>query len=65
VLDAKRDFVQSSQGYFNLSFQEGLDGDEIADALRLAITCTILAPAGPRKARLMTVLYNDIRTKSL
>lgn len=48
-----------------MSFQEGLDSDEIADILRLAITSTILAPSGPRKSRLVTVLYNDLRTKSL
>lgn len=65
VLDSKREFILAAQGYYNLSFQEGLDMEEIADILRLAITCTLLAPAGPRKSRLMTVLFNDIRTKSL
>lgn len=65
VLDSKREFILAAQGYYNLSFQEGLDTEEIADILRLAITCTLLAPAGPRKSRLMTVLFNDIRTKSL
>jgi len=65
VQDSKRDFILAAQGYYNLSFQEGLDSDEIADILRLAITSTILAPSGPRKSRLVTVLYNDLRTKSL
>lgn len=65
VLDSKREFILAAQGYYNLSFQEGLDDEEIADILRLAITVTLLAPAGPRKARMLTVLYDDIRTKTL
>jgi COP9 signalosome complex subunit 4 len=51
VLDSKREFILASQGYYNLSFQEGLDNEEIESILSLAITCTLLAPAGPRKAR--------------
>ena len=65
VQDSKRDFINAAHGYYNLSFQDGLDSEEIADILRLAITSTILAPSGPRKSRLLTVLYNDMRTKSL
>jgi len=65
VLDSKREFIFAAQGYYDLSLQEGLDQEEVVDILRLAITCSLLAPAGPRKSRLLTVLFNDIRTKSL
>lgn len=64
VLDSKREFILAAQGYYALSFSEGIDRDEVTDILRLALTCTLLAPAGPRKARLMAVLHNDIRIKS-
>ena len=65
VLDSKREFILSAQGYYNLSFSEGIDREEVQDILRLAITTTLLAPTGPRKYRLLTVLYNDVRSKSV
>jgi COP9 signalosome complex subunit 4 len=64
VLDSKRQFILAAQGYYNLSFSEGIDSEEVQDILRLALTCTLLAPAGPRKARLVTVLHKDERLKS-
>ena len=54
--DAKRDFLKAAQGYFNLGTEEGGDPAQVDELLRLALTCTILAPAGPRKARLLGIL---------
>jgi hypothetical protein len=37
----------------------------IADALNNAITCTILAAAGPQRSRMLSQLYKDERSAAL
>lgn len=64
VQDSNRDFLNAAQGYYNASNLTGVDGDQVTELLDCALTCTILAPAGPRKARLLAILYSDERTKS-
>ena len=64
VQDAKRDFLKAAQGYFNLGTEEGGDPAQVDELLRLALTCTVLAPAGPRKARLLGILQKEERVKS-
>ena len=61
--DSKREFLLAAQGYYNLCLVEGLEVDESADLLNKAIVCTILSPAGPRKARHLIVLMKDERAK--
>lgn len=39
--------------------------NHVISALIHAITCSILAPAGPRRSRLLAILYNDERSKKL
>ena len=43
---------------------EGADAEQAEQLLDAALTCTILAPAGPRKARLLAILYTEERMKS-
>jgi len=64
VQDAKRDFIKASRGYYSLGTEEGTDAKEADELLRLALTCTILAPAGPLKARLLGILQKEERVKA-
>ena len=42
-----------------------LDEDELIQALVSAITCTILAAAGPQRSRMLSTLYKDERSAKL
>ncbi|KAA8497261.1 COP9 signalosome complex subunit 4 [Porphyridium purpureum] len=69
ILDAKRKFMEASSRYYELSRMDrdvyGVsEQDEIA-ALGFAVVCSVLAPAGPRRSRLLSVLYSDARTRAL
>ena len=64
VQDSRREFLNAAQGYYNASNMQGVDAEQVDELMDCAITCTILAPSGPRKARLIAILYNDERTKS-
>lgn len=72
LLDSKRKFDDAAIKYYQLSqVPAGTYGDAIigegdaAEALNFAITCAILAPAGPRRSRVLAILYNDERSRSL
>lgn len=41
-----------------------VDVETVEQVLDASLTCTILAPSGPRKARLLAILYNEERLKS-
>mmetsp|Transcript_18376 Transcript_18376/g.33021 ORF Transcript_18376/g.33021 Transcript_18376/m.33021 type:complete len:391 (+) Transcript_18376:1776-2948(+) len=67
VLDSRREFLQAARSYFALS-QEGSKNVAENDLLQLllcASTCTILASAGPQRARLLASLFKDERTQHL
>jgi COP9 signalosome complex subunit 4 len=67
VLDSRREFLQAARSYFALS-QEGSKGVAEGDLLHLltcASTCTVLASAGPQRARLLASLFKDDRTQHL
>ena len=64
VQDSNRDFLNAAQGYYNASNLHGVDASQVEELCDCALTCTILAPSGPRKARLLAILYNDERLKS-
>jgi COP9 signalosome complex subunit 4 len=67
ILDSKREFLQAARAYYSLS-QEGHHGVVESDLLKLlhcAITCTILAKAGPQRSRLLATLYKDERSVHL
>ncbi len=42
-----------------------VDREELDQALTLAITCTILAAAGPQRSRMLSTLYKDERAERL
>lgn len=73
LLDSKRRFLEAATRYFELSqvghkLIEGgrrLDEGDVMKALSAAITCTILASAGPQRSRMLATLYKDERTSRL
>ncbi|CAN8075700.1 unnamed protein product [Agarophyton chilense] len=70
LLDAKGRFVDASIKYYSLSqvaeAEQYMDAmSDSSPALVSAVTCAILAPAGPRRSRMLAVLYNDERSRSL
>lgn len=74
ILDAKRRFIEAALRYYELSQVEPgrtLDngkvyGEEnLSAALTNAITCAILAAAGPQRSRVLATLYKDERCAQL
>jgi COP9 signalosome complex subunit 4 len=72
VLDAKRKFEDAAMKYYLLSQiapgtygAQEIGAGDAAQALGFAITCAILAPAGPRRSRVLAILYNDERSRGL
>lgn len=65
ILDAKRRFLDAAMRYYELSQLRGTAGvsdEDLETALRAAITCAILAPAGPQRSRMLAALYKDERS---
>jgi COP9 signalosome complex subunit 4 len=62
ISDSQRNFLDASNSYLNLSLEPQIDQDERLQALSAAITCAVLAPAGPKRARQLARLYKDERT---
>ncbi len=65
VHDANLKFSQAASLYLELSHSEGVVDVEAQAFLTRAVTCTILAPAGTQRSRLLTLLYKDDRTRML
>lgn len=71
ILDSKRKFEDAAMKYYQLSqhpnsaqMDSMTDGD-FSSALVHAVTCAILAPAGPRRSRVLAILYHDERSRGL
>ena len=67
VLDSKRKFLDAARRYYDLS-QTGVEQVDQADLLQClskSVTCAILAPAGPQRARMLGSLYKDERLQNL
>eukprot|EP01022_Parablepharisma_sp_SALTPOND_P013371 TRINITY_DN1784_c0_g2_i3.p2 TRINITY_DN1784_c0_g2~~TRINITY_DN1784_c0_g2_i3.p2 ORF type:complete len:478 (-),score=47.46 TRINITY_DN1784_c0_g2_i3:14167-15600(-) len=67
VHDANLKFGQAASLYYELS-QKGTVGvpeEEIRAFLNRAVTCTLLAPPGTQRSRLLTLLYKDERTRTV
>lgn len=62
ISDSQRNFLDASSSYLQLSNETIIDEDERLHALSAAITCAVLAPAGPLRARQLGKLYKDDRT---
>ncbi|ERN17533.1 hypothetical protein AMTRI_Chr13g92540 [Amborella trichopoda] len=72
ILDLKRKFLEAALRYYDISQIEKHEiGDEVIDeealeqALSAAVTCTILAGAGPQRSRVLATLYKDERCSKL
>ena len=69
ISDSKRRFLEAAIRYYELS-QLGkddaggkqVDEADLEQALTAAITCTILAAAGPQRSRLLATLHKDERS---
>ena len=72
ILDATRKFLDAATKYRielprlpvnldDLSFETLVDESERLQCLSAAITCAVLAPAGPRRSRILATLYKDDR----
>lgn len=65
VLDSQRQFLDAAASYHALSFEMVIDEDDRLQSLTAAIICTVLAPAGPQRARTLAKLYKDERSVQL
>jgi len=61
ILDSQRQFLEASVAYHNMSSEAMVDEDDRLQALSAAITCAVLGPAGPQRARMLGRLYKDER----
>lgn len=63
IKDAQRKFGEAAQRYMELSQlpEDKVDEGELLAMLQKAVTCIILAPAGPQRQRVMGQLYRDSR----
>lgn len=71
LLDYKLKYVDAALKYYQLSQMahrlygpESLTASDTNQALQYATTCAILAPAGPRRSRVLAALYKDERSRS-
>ncbi|XP_054789593.1 COP9 signalosome complex subunit 4-like [Prosopis cineraria] len=71
ILDLKRKFLEAALRYYDISqIEKRQIGDEVIEdalkqALPAAVTCTILAAAGPQRSRVLATLYKDERCSKL
>jgi COP9 signalosome complex subunit 4 len=66
ILDAKRKFLDAALRYyeFSQSKPDQVDPEDLLELLSKAVTCSILASAGPQRSRLLGTLYKDERVKN-
>jgi COP9 signalosome complex subunit 4 len=64
-MDSKRKFQVAAYSYYELSNQEGVDANDLLQLLNMAMICAILAPAGPQKYRMLSVMHKDVRSTKL
>ncbi|XP_030484030.1 COP9 signalosome complex subunit 4 isoform X1 [Cannabis sativa] len=72
ILDLKRKFLEAALRYYDISQiekrkigEEEIDEEALEQALSAAVTCTILAAAGPQRSRVLATLYKDERCSKL
>ncbi|RPB02388.1 hypothetical protein L873DRAFT_1733278 [Choiromyces venosus 120613-1] len=65
ILDAKRQFLNACSKYHFLSFSNLVAEADKLQCLSAAMTCAILAPAGPLRSRSLATLYKDERAPQL
>lgn len=68
ILDSKRKFQDAASKYCDLSqetFGGQIDEADLLQLLRSAVTCAILAPAGPQRSRILALLSKDERIRQV
>ncbi|KAJ8105617.1 hypothetical protein OPT61_g10066 [Boeremia exigua] len=65
IYDAQRSFLDAAAAYYGMSQESLVDEDDRVSALGAAIICTVLAPAGPQRGKMLAKLYKDERASSL
>lgn len=65
ILDSKRQFLNACSKYHQLSFSPLVAESDKMNCLSAAMTCAILAEAGPLRSRLLATLYKDDRSPQL
>ncbi|KAJ1342214.1 hypothetical protein BSLG_003137 [Batrachochytrium salamandrivorans] len=63
TLDFRRSFLQAASKYLELSYVADIHDSERTNALVQAVTCTVLAGAGPQRTRMLASLYKDERVR--
>lgn len=68
ILDSKRKFPEAAAKYCDLS-QQTLGGQvvesDLLQLLQCAVTCALLAPAGPQRSRILALLCKDERIRQV
>ena len=62
ILDSRREFLNASAEYFNVSLNGSVAEEDRLQALSASIKTAILAPAGPPRSRTLAKLYKDERS---
>ncbi|CAA7259798.1 unnamed protein product [Cyclocybe aegerita] len=65
ISDYSRKFLEAASRYHELSYVGEIDEEERRHMLLAAVTCAVLAPAGPNRSRVLASLYRDERTTDL
>ncbi|KAJ8099233.1 hypothetical protein POJ06DRAFT_256388 [Lipomyces tetrasporus] len=70
VFDARKRFLEACAKYYELSHQgseggAGIDAEDRLTCLSAAVSCALLAPAGPARGRMLASLAKDERIKDL
>ncbi|KAJ3576167.1 hypothetical protein NP233_g579 [Leucocoprinus birnbaumii] len=65
ISDYSRKFLEAASRYHELSYVGEIDEEERRHMLTAAVTCAVLAPAGPNRSRVLASLYRDERSADL
>ncbi|KAG6378946.1 hypothetical protein JVT61DRAFT_13232 [Boletus reticuloceps] len=65
ISDYARKFLEAAMRYHELSWVADIDEEERKVILSHAVTCAVLAPAGPNRSRVLASLYRDERCSEL
>lgn len=65
ALDYQFKFLDAAQKYNELSYVTSLPVSDQNEAIEKALNCAILSPAGPKRGRMLAVLYKDERCQNL
>lgn len=61
IYDSQRNFLEAAQSYYTTSTVPLIDEEERLNIFGNAIICTVLAPAGPQRGKMLAKLYKDDR----